>query len=125
MNSAGSGNCALLPEILGQEAGAASLVMQARVPCDLLYLRGHFDGTPVVAGVVQLAWVQHYARSQFQLPGGIYRLEQLKFQRLLRPPESFTLNIDLQREKSLVAFRLYHGERIFSSGRILFGPPLK
>jgi 3-hydroxymyristoyl/3-hydroxydecanoyl-(acyl carrier protein) dehydratase len=125
MNSVASANCALLPEILSQEAGAASLVLQARVPRDLLYLRGHFDGTPVVAGVVQLAWVQHYARSQFQLPGGIHRLEQLKFQRLLRPPESFTLSIELQRERSLVAFRLYHDERIFSSGRILFGPQAK
>ncbi len=122
MNAAGFDRAPRLPEILDLQADAHSLVIQARVPVDLVYLQGHFHAAPVVAGVVQLAWAQHYARQQFNLSGGIQRMEQVKFQRLLRPPESFTLSIDWQRDRSSIAFRIYHGERRFSSGRMLFGP---
>ena len=125
MNSASFDSAPRLPEILDLQASADSLVIQARVPADLLYLRGHFNCAPVVAGIVQLQWAQHYARRQFNLSGGIQRMEQVKFQRLLRPPESFTLSLDWQRAKSSVAFRIYYGERRYSSGRMLFGPPAR
>jgi len=117
-----AGDAPLLPEILGEQVGDDTLEIRARVPANLLYLEGHFSGTPVVAGVVQLAWAQHYARRHFRLAGDIRRVEQLKFQHLLRPPQLFTLSISLNRPTNVVGYRLFHDVHTFSSGRIHFDP---
>ena len=121
MNAARFSGAPRLPEVLDLQAGAESVTIHARVPADLLYLHGHFEDAPVVAGVVQLAWVKHFAREHFGLDSGLQRMEQVKFQRLLRPPELFTLGMDWQQAKSSVAFRLYSSEHRYSSGRLLYG----
>ena len=45
------------PLVLAETRGPRSLARELSVPDDLVFLEGHFDGFPVVPGVVQLGWV--------------------------------------------------------------------
>lgn len=91
---------------------------------DLIYFRGHFDEFPVLPGVVQIHWVEHFARSMFEqrLAGrsAFSRMEAVKFQELLQPGRKFAMDISLQPERSRIVFRLHDGDIVFSSGRLVF-----
>lgn len=97
------------------------------LPPDLIYFRGHFDEFPVLPGVVQIHWVEHYARVMFgeQLPGrnAFSKMETVKFQELIQPGRELAMEISLQPERSRIVFRLHDGDTVFSSGRMVFDAP--
>lgn len=110
----------VLPEVLHLETTGDELRIDARVPPSLRYFDGHFPQAPVVAGVVQIAWVEHFARLHLGLTGSFCKMEQLKFQQLLRPAAAFTLSIDYQRDKSRLVFRISDAGHVYSSGRLVY-----
>lgn len=91
---------------------------------DLIFFRGHFDELPVLPGVVQIHWVEHFARVMFgeRLPGRdvFSRMEVVKFQELIRPGREVCMEITLQPGHSRIVFRLRDGDSAFSSGRLVF-----
>jgi 3-hydroxymyristoyl/3-hydroxydecanoyl-(acyl carrier protein) dehydratase len=108
------------PILQGEARGADWLERRLEVPDDLVYLEGHFDGQPIVAGVVQLRWVMDAAR---ELLGGAPRVrsfEALKFPELLRPGQHFALRVE---HRDRLRFRLYAGDRVFATGRALLAGP--
>lgn len=114
-----------LPDVLQLNIEAASLLqasltLQARVPADLSYCAGHFPDVPVVPGVAIIAWVEHFARSQLGVTGQFLKMEQIKFQHIIRPLDEFTLQIDYLREQHRVNFRCYAGARVHASGRLIY-----
>lgn len=114
-----------LPEVLQLNVEPASLLqasltLQARVPADLSYCAGHFPDVPVVPGVAIIAWVEHFARSQLGVTGQFLKMEQIKFQHIIRPLDEFTLQIDYLREQHRVNFRCYAGARVHASGRLIY-----
>lgn len=109
-----------LPDVLRLETSGDALLIEARVPPSLRYFDGHFPQAPVVAGVVQIAWVEHFARMHLGLTGSFCKMEQLKFQQLLRPAATFTISIDYQRDKSRLVFRISDAEHAYSSGRLVY-----
>ncbi len=114
-------NAAELPEVVSVAQTGGEVRIEASVPAGLTFLSGHFPDAPVVAGVVQLAWVEHYARQHLPLSGEFSGMEQLKFQRLLRPHDPFTLRLTLAGSGRQVTFRLDNAAHVFSSGKLLFG----
>ncbi len=94
---------------------------------DLIYFRGHFDEFPVLPGVVQVHWVEHYARAMFgerlANRNAFSRMEAVKFQELIRPGRELAMEISLQPERSRIVFRLHDGDIVFSSGRMVFDAP--
>ena len=84
----------MLPDVLHLETTGDALLIDARVPPSLRYFEGHFPQAPVVAGVAQIAWVEHFARLHLGLSGRFCKIEQLKFQQLLRPAAAFSLSIE-------------------------------
>jgi len=80
--------------------------------------KGHFSDMPVVPGVVQVHWAVEAARivtgdSNF-MPEEI---TLLKFVNLLTPDTSFTIDIELIKDKW--RFKIFNSEQDFASGRIL------
>jgi acyl-coenzyme A synthetase/AMP-(fatty) acid ligase/3-hydroxymyristoyl/3-hydroxydecanoyl-(acyl carrier protein) dehydratase len=96
-----------------------SLSLRLRVPPDLVFLAGHFEGFPVVAGVVQLGWAVEAASDLLGEPVRVRRVEALKFPNLLRPGQGFGLEVEAGAAADRVTFRLADGATVFASGRLV------
>lgn len=113
------GNRPKRPRLMAERRDTDRLHRRCAVPADLVFLSGHFDGNPIVAGVVQLGWAVDAAA---ELLGGTPRIasvEALKFKRPLRPEEEFDLEVTVDRDHHCVRFRLSDAGEEISSGRIL------
>jgi acyl-CoA synthetase (AMP-forming)/AMP-acid ligase II/3-hydroxymyristoyl/3-hydroxydecanoyl-(acyl carrier protein) dehydratase len=111
------------PELLAERRGPSWLERRLRVPADLAFLAGHFEGRPLVAGVVQLRWVAEAAR---ELLGGrprLRRLEGLKFPELLRPGQELLLRLELSAGRERLRFELAEAGRVFATGRARLASP--
>jgi acyl-CoA synthetase (AMP-forming)/AMP-acid ligase II len=93
------------------------LVRRLGVPRDLSFLEGHFEGLPVVAGVVQVHWAMDAASELLGSPPRVNAIEALKFHTVLRPGDAFDLEVELSEDGRKIRFRLSDGPRIYSSGR--------
>jgi len=114
-----------LPILLKREwVDADTVQLHLRMQPELVFFRGHFDELPVLPGVVQVHWVEHYARLMFgaRLASRevFSRLEVVKFQDLIRPGRDVCMTITLQSDRSRIVFRLHDGDSAFSSGRMVF-----
>ncbi len=75
----------VLPEASLASRTAADARLELRIPADLAYFDGHFDGAPMLPGVAQIHWAIHFARAQFGVGHGFSRIEAIKFLRPIRP----------------------------------------
>ena len=82
-------------------------------------LEGHFDGFPVVAGVVQLGWAVDAATAWLGRRPVLQGVEALKFPEPLRPERYLTLRLERAVDGARLRFRLADGDVIFASGRLL------
>lgn len=80
---------------------------------------GHFPNLPVVPGVAELSWVDHFAREAYGDEISFAAIEALKFRRLLRPGTTCTLDLSYDREIGRIEFLIKDGEDVFCSGRLL------
>ena len=90
------------------------------IPKELLYFDGHFDKTPILAGVVQVHWAEHYAQQLFTIKGDFVRLEAVKFQKIILAESELTLEITYNSEKNKVSFSYSSSIGQHSSGRIVY-----
>jgi 3-hydroxymyristoyl/3-hydroxydecanoyl-(acyl carrier protein) dehydratase len=105
----------ILDETREEDAFERRIEVTDRLP----QLEGHFDGFPVVAGVVQLGWAVDAAAAWRGQRPRLAGLEALKFSQPLRPGRTLTLRIERAREGRALRFRLHDGEDVFASGRLL------
>ena len=106
------------PLLLREQRTAGAIARELAVPEDLAYLEGHFDGFPVVPGVVQLGWVMDAAQAALGSPLRLAAVENLKFRELLLPGQRFRLEVEWSEPADVLRFRLAAGEREFSTGRL-------
>lgn len=96
------------------------LLVQLRVPLDLAHFSGHFAGTPVVPGVVQIDWALQLARQLLsELPPRFAGMETLKFQQLMRPGDRVSLSLRFDSNRSKLYFAFTNSNAPCSSGRIV------
>jgi acyl-coenzyme A synthetase/AMP-(fatty) acid ligase len=110
------------PRLHGEERGPLSLARELSVPEDLAFLEGHFEGFPVVPGVVQVGWVMEAARAAFGAEPRLAAIENLKFKELLLPGQRLRLELEWSPGREVLRFRLAAGERVFSTGRARLRP---
>lgn len=91
-----------------------SLTLDEQLPC----FRGHFEGLPVLAGVVQVGWALALARRHFDRPVGFRAMRSTKFQQLVRPPCSLNLTLQLRGNGELLKFRYTSARGTCSSGNL-------
>ncbi len=121
--AAGAARAGREPEVLAERRGAGRLERRLRVPADLAWLDGHFEGLPLVAGVVQLRWVLEAARELLGGPPRPRRLEGLKFPELLRPGQELTLTLELSPAGDRLHFELAESGRVFACGQARLAAP--
>jgi hypothetical protein len=74
----------------------------------------------VLPGVAQLDWALHYGREAFRPNGEPLRIEQLKFQALVRPDMQVTLALDWAPDTGALTFRYTSAAGTHASGRLVF-----
>ncbi|MGL4250384.1 MAG: 3-hydroxyacyl-ACP dehydratase FabZ family protein [Aeromonas sp.] len=77
----------LLPALLARQASADGVQLLLHLSADLPWFAGHFPGAPLLPGVTQLQLAIHFARTEKLLTGEFQGMDQLKFQRPLRPDD--------------------------------------
>ncbi|MEW5248599.1 AMP-binding protein [Microbulbifer sp. 2201CG32-9] len=113
----------MLPQIESRELSESNAKLTLRIPANLACFPGHFEGTPVVPGVVQIDWAIHYGREMFGVLGCFSAMEVIKFKRLLMPRERVTLEMNYNpvKNKLKFCFRAVDREAYeYSSGRLCF-----
>jgi 3-hydroxymyristoyl/3-hydroxydecanoyl-(acyl carrier protein) dehydratase len=110
------------PVVVAQRVTPPEAELTLEIPADLEYFRGHFDGAPVVPGVVQLKWAIEAARRHLQAGGELAGMEALKFQHVLTPGAVVTLTLKWVAADRKLYFSYDSATARFSSGRLLFRP---
>jgi len=105
------------PILIEETRETRSIERRLEVPDDLVYLQGHFEGFPIVAGVVQLRWVSDALHAWLGEAPRLAAVEALKFPEPLLPGQSFTLRAELSASGDRIRFLLHDEGRIFASGR--------
>ncbi|WP_328188638.1 AMP-binding protein [Marinobacter sp. OP 3.4] len=113
-----------LPEVLASRVEGSEVTLRIRVQQELAYFQGHFPEVPVLPGVVQVHWAEHFARSLLgdDLPSRarFRRMEVVKFQQVIQPGQEVTVVLSLDRARGRLGFRFHDGDIGFSSGRLVF-----
>ena len=117
----------LLPEVLTVDSDAlcrAELLL--RIDPKIAHFAGHFPGTPILPGIVQLDWAIRFARQHLPLQGDFSSLENLKFVALVQPGDELCLSLAWNKDARRLDFSYERQgkERKFSSGRVLFSSPI-
>jgi acyl-coenzyme A synthetase/AMP-(fatty) acid ligase len=107
------------PKVVGEQRSGDRLVRELEVPEDLAQLEGHFEGFPLVAGVVQLGWVFAAAAEWLGAPPRLAALEALKFPVPLRPGRRVTLELVRSDDGRKLRFEVRAGRHVHASGRAL------
>lgn len=81
-------------------------IFKGKVPLDLVFFKGHFAQFPLVPGVIEVQWVVDKMNEFFGEEKNILRIDNLKFQKFLRPNDEFELILKWNKEKSRIEFQL-------------------
>jgi 3-hydroxymyristoyl/3-hydroxydecanoyl-(acyl carrier protein) dehydratase len=108
------------PELIGQQQTDQGLQLELVVPLDLAHFTGHFPGTPILPGVVQIDWAITLGQRLMTLPPRFAGMEVLKFQQLVRPGDRISLTLRFDQERGKLHFAYRNGDAACSSGRILW-----
>ncbi len=106
------------PVITAERSRPGAVELELVIPGDLLYFNGHFPGTPVLPGVVQLHWAMTIARDRLGVTGEFTGIEGLKFQKVIIPDQRVSLELRYQAERGSLSFRFSSPAGTHSSGRI-------
>lgn len=109
----------ILPPILHEQREGDSVTLTLKIPADLVHFNGHFPGTPILPGVVQLHWVVAFVKQTFALADFEVRdVEVLKFKTVIVPDQQ--LELTLTRKKAdKFAFSYQSDKGLHASGRLV------
>lgn len=107
------------PQVTVIESDQDHAVLSLFVSEDIDYFKGHFPGTPILAGVVQLDWAIHYGKQYLTLDSHpVKNVEALKYQVVI--PENSTLQLELTKKSAQkFTFKYLSEAGTHASGRIV------
>lgn len=110
-----------LPQVLNLEMNTDGIRLGLKVPKDLLYFPDHFAGYPILPGVVQLAWVEHFGKLFFVIDKPFSQMEVVKFTQVIQPGDQLTLTLDWNPATGKLYFNFSSERGAHSSGRMVYG----
>jgi acyl-coenzyme A synthetase/AMP-(fatty) acid ligase len=111
---------ATAPPTVATRQAPESIGEEVYFPHDSPYFHGHFDGFPVVAGVVQVNdLVLRRIHARWPDLRHLRRITALKFRSPIHPGDTVAVNIT-RSESSRVAFQIQRGGGTVSSGTLIF-----
>lgn len=110
----------LLPELLHLEKNSESSEFSLLIAPDLPCFAGHFEGFPLVPGVVQIGWVIEFASQFLSLNAQVKLVEKLKFTHPILPNYQVQLQIKLLNHGQSMDFWYKKGDLLCSQGRVVF-----
>lgn len=116
-----------MPEVLSvqPQTGVDKLRVALAIPASLDVFNGHFDGAPIVPGVVQINWALKLA-NQYLLafsPEAIAHMEAVKFQHVMIPGCDPVLELELHSNRLTFLFRSSTEAAVrYSSGKVVLNP---
>tara|TARA_R110001583_G_scaffold195458_1_gene373865 strand:- start:39392 stop:41143 length:1752 start_codon:yes stop_codon:yes gene_type:complete len=111
---------AQFPTIIARSIKKDQARIDMRLEPGLLYFQGHFDGSPVLPGVVQLHWAVHYARIAFNIVITPHTITQLKYRNVITPQDQIHLLLECNRIRGQIKFSYAGTDTHYSSGIITF-----
>ena len=112
-----------LPEICTAERTTNGIVLVLMVRPTLKCFDGHFEGCPLLPGVVQINWAIEFSRTQLDCHGAFRALHAVKFMRVIQPDTVVTLKLELDRERHALTYEYQIDGQTCSVGTALFDPP--
>ena len=109
-----------LPQVLSLEITSDNVRLGLRVTEDLLYFPDHFAGYPVLPGVVQLAWVEHFGKLFFTIDKPFSHMEVIKFMQVIQPGAELTLTLVWKAATGKLYFNFSSQRGAHSSGRMIY-----
>lgn len=111
----------LLPRVLHREVATDSCNLQLSVPLLSPYFDGHFPGTPILPGVVQIKWAEHFARELLGVDGPYLGMQAIKFKNLVRPGMVLELQLNYSAANGRLEFVFQSAKGQHSQGRLTYG----
>ncbi|WP_439135535.1 ApeI family dehydratase [Pseudomaricurvus sp.] len=108
-----------LPTTLSTHNASGKQTRELFIPHNLRYFDGHFDQAPILPGVVQIHWAEHFARTAFAPEGEFLRMEVIKFQKVITPGDTVNLDLTYDSAKNKITFAYHSPRGQHSSGRIV------
>lgn len=108
-----------LPKVLSSQIEDDRATFELSIPGDLEEFAGHFPGSPILPGVVQIDWAMKFAGEHLIAADTVARDFQVKFRNPIQPNDLLTLEVRIEREKARLYFEYRSAERTMSSGRIV------
>jgi acyl-coenzyme A synthetase/AMP-(fatty) acid ligase/3-hydroxymyristoyl/3-hydroxydecanoyl-(acyl carrier protein) dehydratase len=110
------------PDVTGIECpNDHEVVLTLFVRKDLIFFVGHFPEAPVLPGVTQLFWADHFARQLFGWDLGWNAMEAVKFNRVVFPGMTVTLRLTTRENPNRLQFSYAIDGASCSSGRLIQG----
>ena len=110
----------LLPDVILLQTAKDNVSFQIHLAEDLLYFDGHFDGAPILAGVVQIDWAVNLAFQYLGISRTFQGVEALKFFNVLMAGDDVVLNLHYHRGTGKLKFEYVNDETCYSSGKVIF-----
>ena len=109
------------PYVLGVEQTGDSVELKLNVPEDLIYFPGHFSSYPILPGVVQIAWAEHFGKLFFAIDGPFLTMEVIKFVNVIQPGAALKLVLNWKASSGKLYFNFRSELGTHSSGRMVYG----
>ena len=110
-----------LPHILGVEKAGDSVELKLNAHEDLIYFPDHFAGYPILPGVVQIAWAEHFGKLFFAIAEPFLMMEAIKFAKVIQPGTALKLMLNWKASSGKLYFNFSSESGTHSSGRMVYG----
>lgn len=109
-----------LPQALKLIITADDIKLGLKVPEDLVYFPDHFASYPLLPGVVQLAWAEHFGKLFFAINKPFNHMEVIKFIKIIQPGDELTLTLNWKANTGKLYFNFSSAQGPHSSGRMVY-----
>ncbi|MGR9053033.1 MAG: AMP-binding protein [Gammaproteobacteria bacterium] len=109
------------PQLLFCRRADHKIELELRVRPKLRYFDGHFPERPILPGVAQLAWAEHYGKLFFPIVEPFSTLEVVKFKKIIRPGATLTMSLEWKPSTGKLYFEIHSAAEAHSSGRMVYG----